>query len=167
MRLIAILIVGALTLAACGGGDDSSAASTPAAGATGVTGGGATGDAGGAGIFGSAECASAVAAWSSAAAAAGLAAAGTPDDLEQSLDQLQAFAETAPEEIRDDLTLVYQAYAEFITALQDAGYDPASGQVPTPDQIAAIEAASQSLDDADVQAASENVSAWFDANCSS
>lgn len=167
--LLAVLLVASFALVACGGGD----ASAPADAVTDASGGGdggaddggVDGD-GGAGIFDSAECAQAVAAWSQAAQAAGAAMSGTAEDISASVDALQAFAASAPEEIRDDFTTVYEAYAAFIGALEDSGYDPASGAIPTAEQIAAIEAASQSLDDAEVAGASERVTAWFDDNCS-
>ncbi len=163
-RFAAVLIAGAMLLAACGGGDDGSEAAADTGGPTGATTGGDTGG-GGVGIFDSAECAEAVGAWSAAAIAAGAAATDSTADLEQSIDQLEAFAAAAPEEIRDDLTLVYQAYGDFVAAMQASGYDPSSGTIPTEDQIAALEEASQSLQGADIEAASENVSAWFDENC--
>lgn len=157
--LIASLMVGALVLTGCSGGDGSS--SEPGAAATvtdAPTGGGDVG------VFDTAECSNAVAAWSSAAAAAGAAMSGG-GDLESSLGQLQAFAEAAPEEIRDDLALVYQAYGEFLAAIEESGYDPASGALPTEEQVAALESASEALADADVQGASDRVSAWFQENC--
>lgn len=162
-RFVAVLIVGAFVLAACGGGDDTSAAS-PAAGTGSDTGG----DTGGvAGAFDTAECAQAVAAWSAAAAAVPQAMSGSAGDLDQSLAQLQAFAEAAPEEIRADLMLVYQAYGEFMSAMQDSGYDPSSGEAPSAEAIAAMEAASQKMNDPEVSAASDRVSAWFATNCGS
>jgi hypothetical protein len=161
--LVPVLMVVLFALVACGGDDASASADTVTDAAGGGDGGA---DDGGAGIFDSAECAQAVAAWSQAAQAAGAAMSGTSEDISASVDALQAFAASAPEEIRDDFTTVYEAYAAFIGALEDSGYDPASGAIPTAEQIAAIEAASQSLDDAEVAGASERVTAWFDDNCS-
>jgi hypothetical protein len=160
-RTMVSMAVGALVLTGCSGGDDTSSSEPVVTTdtATDVP----TGD-GDVGIFDATECADAVAAWSSAAASAGAALSGG-DDLGSSLDQLQAFAESAPEEIREDLTIVYQAYGEFAAALEASGYDPASGAAPTADQIAALEAASEALADADVQGASDRVGAWFQENC--
>jgi hypothetical protein len=159
-RFVAVLIVGAFVLAACGGGDDPETVS-PAAG----DGGGDTGEVGGA--FDAAECAQVVSAMAAAAAAAPAAMSGGAGDLSQSLDQLQAFAEGAPEEIRADLVLVYEGYGVFATAMEDAGYDPSSGEVPPPEVIAAIGAASEQLSDPEFTAASERVNAWFATNCGS
>ncbi len=157
-RFLAVLIVGAFVLAACGGGDDGDTVS-PAAGDGGGDTGGVTG------VFDTAECAQAVTAWSAAAAAVPAAMSGSAGDLDTTLAQLQAFADAAPEEIRADLVLVYQGYGAFMTAIQDSGYDPSSGEVPSADAMAAMEAASATLDDPEFTAASDRVSAWFDANC--
>jgi hypothetical protein len=159
IRIVAPLVVGAMLLGACGGDDGTTSA------ADGTTDTATDGGDDGAGIFDAAECAEAVTAWSSAAAA-GVAMGQGAGDMGSSVEQLQAFAASAPEEIRADLTTVYEAYAAFVAALEGSGYDPTSGAIPTEEQIAAIEEASQSLDDAGVQEASDRVSAWFDANCS-
>jgi len=155
-RFVVLLVVGAFALAACGGGDDDG-------------GGGTTGGGGGvvAGPLDAAECAQVVSAMAAAAAAVPQVMSGEAGDLSTSVDQLEAMAEKAPEEIRDDLLLVAQGYATYSQALQDSGYDPASGQAPPPDVIAALTEAGQTLNDADFQAASERVSAWFAENCGS
>ena len=67
---------------------------------------------------------------------------------------------------RSDFT-VAQGYAAYSQALQDSGWDPSSGEAPPPEVIAALTVAGQALDDADFQAASDRVSAWFAANCGS
>ena len=158
-RFVAVLLVGAFVLAACGGGDDAETVS-PAAGDGGDSGGVG-------GVFDAAECAQVVAAMSAAAAAVPQAMSGGAADLDQSLTQLQAFAEAAPEEIRADLVLVYEGYGAYMAAMQDAGYDPSSGEAPSAEAIAAMEAASQQLSDPAFTAASERVSAWFATNCGS
>jgi len=102
---------------------------------------------------------------SAAAAAVPAAMSGGAGDLNTTLDQLKAFAEAAPEEIRADLMTVYQAYGEFISAMQDAGYDPSSGQAPPPEVIAAMTQASQRFQEPEFKAASDRVQAWFTSNC--
>ena len=158
-RFVVLLVIGAVALVACGGGDSTDAPS-PAAGN-----GGAGGGVGGA--LDAAECAQVVAAMSAASAAVPQAMYGEAGDLNTSLDQLKAFAEAAPEEIRDDLLLVYQGYGDFMAAMQDAGYDPSSGEPPSAEVIAAMQAASVKLQSADFVAASDRVSAWFQSNCGS
>ncbi|MGZ8650952.1 MAG: hypothetical protein ACXWX5_02115 [Actinomycetota bacterium] len=160
-RFVTVMLVGSFVLAACGGGDGTDAAS-PAAG----DGGSASGAAGGAGgAIDAARCAQVVTAMSAAAAAVPQAMSGEAGDLSTSLAQLQAFAEAAPEEIKADLMTVYQGYGAFVQAMQDAGYDPSSGQPPPPEAIAAMQQATQLLDDADFKAASDRVQAWFAENC--
>jgi hypothetical protein len=170
-RFVSVMVVGAFVLAACGGGGSDTA--SPAAGgstgstggSTGSTGGSTGGSVGGGGALDAAQCAQVVGAMSAAAAAVPSAMSGQAGDLNTSLAQLQAFAQAAPEEIRADLTLVYQRYSDFLAAMQDAGYDPSSSQPPTAEQIAAMEQASQVFQDADFQAASKRVDDWFKANC--
>jgi hypothetical protein len=158
-RFVVVMIVGVFVLAACGGGGGSEVAS-PAADVGGD--GGAVG-----GAFDAAKCAQVVTAMSAAAAAVPQAMSGEAGDLSQSLAQLQAFAEAAPEEIRADLLLIYQGYGEFMAAMQDAGYDPSSGEPPPPEAIAAMQQATTKLQDPDFTAASDRVSAWFAENCGS
>ncbi len=167
-RFMSVMVVGAFVLAACGGGG--SDAPSPAAGgggSTGSTNGSTGGSAGGGGVLDAAKCAQVVGAMSAAAAAVPSAMSGQAGDLNTSLAQLQAFAAAAPEEIRGDLTLVYQGYTAFLAAMQDAGYDPSSTQPPTAEQIAAMQQASQVFEDADFKAASQRVDDWFTANCGS
>ncbi len=102
-----------------------------------------------------------------AAAAVPQAMSGEAGDLSTSIEQMEAFAAAAPEEIRDDLLIVAQGYAAYSAAIQGTGYDPSSGQPPPPEVMAAIQQASQGLQDADFQAASERVSVWFQEQCGS
>jgi hypothetical protein len=164
LRSVTICAVLALAVAACSGDDGGS--DEPGGGSTGATSGDTGADTGSApGVFDSAQCADAVAAWSSASSAATEALTGSSGDLNDTLAQLQAFAEAAPEEIRDDLTTVYDAYGQFLQAMEDSGYDPNSGDMPTADQLAAITTAGEALSAPEVAAASENVSNWFSENC--
>jgi hypothetical protein len=166
-RFVSVLIVGAFVLSACGGGDDTDTAS-PAT-TSGATSGG-SGDTGGAvagGAFDAAQCAQVVSAMSAAAAAIPQAMSGGAGDLSTSLAQLKAFAAAAPEEIRDDLTLVYTAYGEFVSAMQAAGYDPSGSQPPSAEAIAAMQTATKAFQDPDFVAASEHVQTWFTSNCGS
>ena len=159
-RFVAVVIVGAFVLAACGGGDSSSAASP----AVSASSGGGSSVAGGA--F-AAQCAQVVTAMSAAAAAVPASMSGGAGDLSTTLDQLKSFADAAPEEIRADLMTVYQAYGEFMSTMQDAGYDPSSGQPPSPEVIAAMQQATQKFQDPEFIAASGRVQAWFATNCGS
>ena len=130
-RFVALLVVGAFVLAACGGGDGTDAVS-PAAGDG--------GDVRVASVvfFDAAECAKVVTAMSAAAAAVPQVMSGEAGDLSTSVEQMEAFAEAAPEEIRDDLLTVAQAYSAYSAALECTGYDPSSGEPPPPEVIAAL-----------------------------
>jgi hypothetical protein len=170
MRSVAYLLAGTLLLAACGGDGEESASPTPAAvtsSSTAPTEPTQSEDAGDPTVFGAAECAEALSAWGSAQAAAAQAVTSSPDDLDLSIAELEAFADAAPEEIREDLTLIYEAYGEFLQALEDSGYDPTSGEAPSAETIAAITAASEQLSEPELTAASDRVTAWFDDNCGS
>lgn len=165
IRVTALIVVLASSLVACGGSDDeTSAASTEPtdAATTEPTDVGGQDDPG---AFGSAECTEALTAWSAASSAAAQAISASASDLDASLAELEAFAAAAPEEIRDDLTLIYETYGEFLQALEDSGYDPASGEVPSAETLAAITAASERLSETEVTEASDRVNAWFESNC--
>ena len=158
-RFVAVVLVGAFVLAACGGGDDTD--DTTAAG-DGGDGGGVV-----AGPLDAAECAQVVTAMAAAAAAVPQVMSGEVGDLSTSVEQMEAFAAEAPEEIRDDLVKVAQAYSAYSAALQDSGWDPSSGEAPPPEVMAALTAAGQELQNADFVAASDRVQAWFAENCGS
>jgi hypothetical protein len=176
-RIVVLFALSSLLLAACSsdGGDDASsggdtggATGTTASGTTasGETGGGTTTGTtgGGAGSIDSAQCAEVAAAMSEAAQSMPDVFSGNTADLDQSLEQLRAFAAAAPEEIRADLQTVVEGYAKIVEALQQAGYDPASGQAPPPEVVAALTQASQELDSQEFKDASDRVNAYF-ASC--
>lgn len=167
-RLAVMLVLGSVVLAACGGGNDEAApgAETGADGGTAAeTGAGAGGETGGVGTIDAARCAEIAQAMGAAAAAAIPQGTGGTSDLGSSVAQLEAFAAAAPEEVRDDLQTVAEGYASFAQAFEDSGYDPASAQPPTAEQLAAITAAAEQLDSEEFQAAADRVSAYFEAGC--
>ena len=81
-----------------------------------------------------------------AASAIPRALAGTSASLDASVDQFQAFADAAPSEIKDDLQTVADGYADFVKVLTDANYNPASGQAPSPEVMAKIQAGAEKLE---------------------
>jgi len=181
------LAVAAFSLSACGGDDDDGADASGSA--TEEDGGDASGSAGddssaddsGDDASGSVDegdvadaldpftsegCADAIAAMAAAAAAVPQSMSGQGDvDLEKSLEQLDAFVEAAPDEIRDDLQTVYEGYARVMEALQESGFDASSGEIPDADALAALESLGEELDNEEFQTASENVSNWFEQEC--
>ena len=97
----------------------------------------------------------------------GLAGAmgGTLDDesLEQAAGQLEAMAAAAPDEIKDDLEVISEELGAFYTALAETGYEP--GAAPTPEQMDRLSALSEVIDQDAFDEASDNINAWFEANC--
>ncbi|HZD18586.1 MAG TPA: hypothetical protein VE669_10640 [Actinomycetota bacterium] len=166
-RLFAVLVLGSLVLASCGGGDEAPDADTGGGnGATSEAGAtGASTGAGGVGAIDATRCAEVAQAMAAAAAAVPQAMTGTAADLETSVEQLQAFASAAPEEIRADVQTIAEGYAELIAIFQESGYDPTSGQPPTAEQIAALTAAAEQLETQEFQAAVDRVDAYFAAEC--
>jgi hypothetical protein len=161
-KLVAVLALTALVLVGCGGGDDSG----------GTTGGGAgttTGGDGGSfdgGALDAATCAQVVAAMAAAySQSAAAMTGGDASDLQASIDQLEAFAGSAPDEIADDMQVIASAYATMSQAFADIGWDPTSGTAPTPEQAAALQEATAAINTTEFQQASDNVSAWFQDQC--
>lgn len=167
-KLTVLLVLGAILMAACGGGDDGTPADA-GAGADGGAGtetgpGGGAGGGDGLGAIDAARCAELLQAMAAASAAA-IPGAGSASDLETTVAQLEAMAEVVPEEIRDDMRTVAEAYAMITRAYAESGYDPTSGEPPTAEQIAALTAVAEQLEDEDFVAASERVSTWFETEC--
>ncbi len=159
-RIVVMLVFGSMLLAACGGDDGG------ALDGGGDGGGDVGGDGGGdVGVIDSAQCAEVASAMAAAAQAIPAAFSGSASDLETSIQQMQAFADAAPDEISGDLQTIYEAYATFAQVLADSGYDPASGQAPSAEVIAAMEEASSALNSEEVTAASARVSAFFEGGC--
>jgi Flp pilus assembly protein TadD len=69
----------------------------------------------------------------------------------------------APDEIKDDLTVMANAMDEIATALKDV--DLSSG-TPDPEAIQKLQELGQTLDNAEIQQASDNLEAWATENCS-
>jgi hypothetical protein len=154
-RFLIVLVVLGFSLAACGGGSDTG---TPATSLPSV-------NTGSGGPIDIAKCTDAAKAMGAAAAAVPQAITGTGTDLSTSVDQLEAFADAAPDEIKDDLKTVAEGYANIIKVFKDSGFDPTSGQPPSAAVLARLVAASGALGDASFQQALQRVGAWFKDNC--
>jgi hypothetical protein len=106
----------------------------------------------------------------SAGAFANPGAGNVGDDLETLADVLQNAADNAPSEIKDDMQVVANTFATFYSKLDDLGVDfsnPASFASLSASQQAEFQAAMESLDTAEFEQASNNLTAYFDENCSS
>jgi hypothetical protein len=166
----------ALVGAGCGGGDDESSSDTDTVVATDTT---ATDDTttdetetddtttdetetGASGGLPSGDCINAVSAF--AALTQAVATAGSSaGDASDSARAFQEFAAEAPDEIKDDIQVLGDAYAEYIAVLSGLGLD--AGDAPSADQIEEITQASEKLTTPEVLAASESFSAWAQDNC--
>jgi hypothetical protein len=111
--------------------------------------------------FASGDCAELIAA--SAQLSSAFGAAGSSGDLEDVSAIFDEFAANAPDEIREDLEILAAAYAEYFDVLSDI--DIASGETPSPEALAQLQAAMASIDQAEVTAASERLAAWSTENC--
>ena len=150
---ISATLVLALSLSACGG-DDPAVTEAPEIPGTNV------------GAVDAVRCAEVSAALASASAGATQALTGSVGaDFAQQTETLEQFASEAPDEIAADLQVIADGYAAVAQALEGSVFDPASGQVPPPEVLAELEAASQALSTPEFQAALQKVSTWFATEC--
>jgi hypothetical protein len=162
---IAVVLVLALMGASCGSDDSETAGDTESVmtetegiTAEDTTTGETTDDDG---PFDTAECSSLVAA--AASVATSFSATGDTGEVEEARAQFEEFADEAPDEIRDDLQVLVDAYDEFAEVLDDVDIEP--GETPTAEAIQELQAAIASIDQAEVAAAAANVNTWTTANC--
>lgn len=90
---------------------------------------------------------------------------GSLDDesLQLAADQLEAMADAAPDEIKDDFAVIAAQLGAFYTALAESGYEP--GATPDAEQLAELSALAETFDNEAFEEASDNINAWFEANC--
>lgn len=155
-RIVAVLMLGSLLLAACGGDDGDGATDGDSDG----------GDDGGiVGTIDAAECAQVAVAMAAAVQALPQAMTGNAPELGTSVEELQAFAEAAPEEIRADLQTIAEGYASVMQVLDDSGFDPTSGEPPSAEVIAQLTEAAEEVETEDFQAALGRVEAYLQGGC--
>lgn len=113
------------------------------------------------GSFASGECADLVEAGSKLSEAFG---SGTSSE---NFDDVSAFYDevvsNAPEEIRADMQVLADAWSEYAVVLGDL--DLKAGETPDPEALAKLQQALASIDQQEVSAAAERISAWTTANC--
>jgi hypothetical protein len=155
--VLTIIVVLALALlgAGCGGGDDESATDTDTVttetdGTTGET------------TIAADDCQALVQA-SSSLTQAFAAAGGANPDAEQANELLDEWAENAPDEIRDDIQVLAEAYGTYVTALDEVDFE--SGQTPSAEEIQAFQDAISEIDQEEVTTASQNLQTWSNDNC--
>jgi hypothetical protein len=99
----------------------------------------------------------------SASLSQALGSGGTDSDLDDVSTFFDEFAEEAPEEIRADFQVLADAYEAYAEAI--AGIDLQSGETPDPEALQQLQDALTSIDQEEVTAASERISAWANENC--
>ena len=169
-----ILLALALLMAGCGDDDGGFVTSTTAQAAATTTGGGGDdaqdpSDDGDDGdlpvILSSDDCLAAASALASAFSG-GMTAEGTfdPEGIEDAFNQMSEFA---PSEIKDDLAVMANGIGQFYSILEAAGVDfDDPSALAAPGVMEALEEASAYLDSTEFEEASDNVSAWFESECS-
>lgn len=111
----------------------------------------------------SGECSDLVKA-SQAFGAAVASSLGTGEgELGETADLYKAFAENAPDELKDDFETLADVMADYATALADL--DIGAGETPSAEQIAKLAQIGQSLSTTEAQEASAAISAWTQENC--
>jgi hypothetical protein len=99
---------------------------------------------------------------SSLSAASSLGLGAVSGDATDAVAALQSMASVAPAEIADDLEVLAAAYGEFLNALEEAGVDFADPSTfSSPEAQAAMAAAAETLNEAQVTEASENISNYI------
>lgn len=169
MRLLTIAVVCVLALAsaACGGGDEETAGDTDTVTletttdettdeTTTDTDTDTVGDS-----LASEDCQELINASASLSRAFG--SGGADSDLDDVSTFFDEFAEEAPDEIRDDFQVLADAYESYAEAIE--GIDLQSGQTPDPETLQQLQEALASIDQEEVTAASERISAWANDNC--
>lgn len=168
-RTVTVLAVISLLLSACGGetGNEdpgTTVASPTTTGVPGTTAAPSTTTDPGGGVGGlPTACLNASQAMAAAVQAYGQAFAGPTPGLEDIAVQLQAMADAAPAEIRDDFDVMAREVGGIYQALADIGL--VLGATPTPEQIEQLNALSDQIDEDALDEAAANIEAWFEDNC--
>lgn len=91
------------------------------------------------------------------------------EDLELTAGYFQELAANSPDEIRADMQIIADAFGQFFQTLEELEIDfsdPSSFATLDADAVAQLEAASSAVDTPEVNAAVENVQAYFERECS-
>jgi hypothetical protein len=87
----------------------------------------------------------------------------TETKLENEVTIFHQFANAAPSDVRGDFQTLADALDTYVHTLLKAGVK--AGQVPTPAQIAKIQAATKAFSTPKLRAAQRHLSAWAQKNC--
>jgi hypothetical protein len=87
------------------------------------------------------------------------------EDAQDDLDAFEAYADGAPEEIREDMQVIAGAFRRYVEVIAETGFDPTSSEVPDDDTRALLDEAAEDLDRDEVTQASDRVSEHFEDSC--
>jgi hypothetical protein len=90
------------------------------------------------------------------------------EDLQAAVEVFQNAANNAPSEIKGDMQVMADAFAQFYATLDDLGVnfsDPSTFATLDASQQAELQAAVQALGSPEVAVASDNLTTYFDENC--
>ena len=88
---------------------------------------------------------------------------GASGDIKEQARIFQQFADKAPSDIRSDVKTIADAFSK----IADSGVTLKTGQVPSSDQLAKLQAAIKQINQAKVTQAEQRISAWVQKNCTS
>ncbi len=88
---------------------------------------------------------------------------GPSENLDDVSDLYDDVVDNAPEEIRADIQILADAWEEYADVLDDVQVE--AGETPDPEDLAKLQQAIASIDQQEVAAASQRISAWTTANC--
>jgi ABC-type transporter Mla subunit MlaD len=111
----------------------------------------------------SGECTDLVQASQAFGAAVASSLGSGDSELGDTADLYRAFADSAPDELKDAFETLADLMAGYATALADL--DLQSGETPSPEQIAKLAKISQSLSTTEAQEASQTIATWTKENC--
>jgi len=164
MRLLAVLVMAlALVAAGCGGGDDSTASDETTVEETTTSEDTTTSeettdtDVDASAILGDEDC------LKLASIGATFAQAVTGATDEEATEAFQNLVDDVPDEIKADVQVLADWFAEYSAKLKDIGLQ--AGQTPTAAQVAQLQAALADTNQEELTAASERLQAWANANC--
>jgi len=164
MRWLAVLVMAlALVVAGCGGGDDSTASDETTVEETTTSDDTTTSeettdtDVDASAILGDEDC------LKLASIGATFAQAVTGATDEEATEAFQNLVDDVPDEIKADVQVLADWFAEYSAKLKDIGLQ--AGQTPTAAQVAQLQAALADTNQEELTAASERLQAWANANC--
>ena len=164
MRWLAVLVMAlALVVAGCGGGDDSTASDETTVEETTTSENTTTSeettdtDVDASAILGDEDC------LKLASIGATFAQAVTGATDEEATEAFQNLVDDVPDEIKADVQVLADWFAEYSAKLKDIGLQ--AGQTPTAAQVAQLQAALADTNQEELTAASERLQAWANANC--